>query len=216
MQNIVDWSVSLMGVLGPPGVALAILIETVIPPVPSELVLPLAGFTAATGAFSWWSVVAWATGGSVLGAFLLYWAGAALGADRVRAIADRIPLTRVSDVDKALDWFGRHGEASIFLGRMVPGIRSIISIPAGVQRMPVGKFALYTTAGSAIWNGVLVYLGVLLGNRWHIVADWIDRFSTVIYVVLAVAAVVVVALAVRRSRRERAESQRGESPSEGS
>ncbi|MFL0447826.1 DedA family protein [Corynebacterium xerosis] len=207
MQTIVDWSVSLMGTLGPPGVALAILIETIIPPVPSELFLPLAGFTATTGEFSWWSAVIWATGGSVLGAFLLYWAGAALGAHRVRAIADKIPLTKVSDVDKALDWFDRHGEASIFLGRMVPGIRSIISIPAGLQRMPIGKFALYTTAGSAIWNGVLVYLGVLLGEQWHIVGEWIDRFSTVIYIVCALVAVGFVAFAVRRWLRERAEER---------
>lgn len=208
MQTIVDWSVSLMGTLGPPGVALAILIETIIPPVPSELFLPLAGFTATTGEFSWWSAVLWATGGSVLGAFLLYWAGAALGAHRVRALADKIPLAKVSDVDKALAWFGKHGEASIFLGRMVPGIRSIISIPAGLQRMPLGKFALYTTAGSAIWNGVLVYLGVLLGNQWYIVGEWIDRFSTVIYILCAVVAVGFVAFAVRRSIRERAEAKR--------
>ena len=208
MQTIIDWSVSLAGTLGPPGVALAILIETIIPPVPSELFLPLAGFTAATGKFSWWSAVIWATGGSVLGAFLLYWAGAALGADRVRAIADKIPLAKVSDVDKALAWFGKHGEASIFLGRMVPGIRSIISIPAGLQRMPMGKFTLYTTAGSAIWNGVLVYLGVLLGQQWHIVGEWIDRFSTVIYIVCAVVAVGFIAFAVRRSLRKRAERPR--------
>ena len=169
---------------------------------------PLAGFTATTGEFSWWSAVIWATGGSVLGAFLLYWAGATLGAHRVRAIADKTPLAKVSDVDKALAWFGKHGEASIFLGRMVPGIRSIISIPVGLQRMPLGKFALYTTAGSAIWNGVLVYLGVLLGQQWHIVGEWIDRFSTVIYIVCAVVAVGFIAFAVRRSLRERAEAKR--------
>lgn len=208
MQAIVDWSVSLMSVLGPPGVALAILIETIIPPVPSEFFLPLAGFTATTGRFTWWSVVAWATGGSVLGAFLLYWAGAALGVERLRTLADKLPLARRSDVDKALEWFGKYGEASVFLGRMVPGIRSLISIPAGLQRMPLIRFALYTAAGSAIWNGVLVYLGVVLGHQWHVVGDWIDRFSTVIYVVCGVAAVVVLAVAVRRSLRERAEARR--------
>ncbi|UBI02422.1 DedA family protein [Corynebacterium freneyi] len=203
MQTIIDWSVSLMGVFGPPGIALAILVETILPPVPSELFLPLAGFTATTGKFTWWSAVAWATGGSVVGAFVLYWAGAALGAERVRAIAEKLPLTRASDVDYALEWFGRHGEASVFLGRMVPGIRSIISVPAGLWRMPLLKFALYTTAGSTIWNGVLVYLGVILGAKWHIVGEWIDRFSVVIYVACAVVAVVVVVLLVRRRRRER-------------
>lgn len=216
MQSIVDWSVSLMGTLGPPGVALAILIETIIPPVPSELFLPLAGFTATTGKFTWWSAVAWATAGSVAGAFILYWAGAALGADRVRAIADKIPLAKGSDVDKALGWFSRHGEASIFLGRMVPGIRSIISIPAGVQRMPLLKFALYTTAGSAIWNGVLVYLGVILGSKWHIVSEWIDRFSLVIYILCALVAVGFVVFGIVRWKRERdAETARGARDSEG-
>lgn len=202
MQAIVDWAVNLMTVIGPPGVALAILVETIVPPVPSELFLPLAGFTSTTGEFSAWSALAWATGGSVTGAFLLYWAGAVLGQRRLREIADRIPLARASDVDKAMAWFGRHGEASVFFGRMVPGVRSLISIPAGLQRMPLVKFALYTTVGSAVWNGVLIYAGVLLGARWHLVTDWIDRFSVVIYVVLAVAAVVVVALGIRRRRRE--------------
>ena len=103
MQTIIDWSVSLMGVFGPPGIALAILVETILPPVPSELFLPLAGFTATTGKFTWWSAVAWATGGSVVGAFVLYWAGAALRAERVRAIAEKLPLTRASDVDHALE-----------------------------------------------------------------------------------------------------------------
>ena len=203
MQAIVDWAVNLMAVIGPPGVALAILVETIFPPVPSEVFLPLAGFTATTGEFSAWSALAWATGGSVVGAFLLYWAGAVLGQRRLREIADRIPLAKATDVDKALSWFGRHGEASAFFGRMVPGVRSLISIPAGLQRMPLGKFALYTTAGSAIWNGVLIYAGVLLGDRWHLVGEWLDRFSMVIYVLLILTVVVVVILGIRRHRREK-------------
>ena len=201
MQAIVDWAVNLMAVIGPPGVALAILVETIFPPVPSEVFLPLAGFTATTGEFSAWSALAWATGGSVVGAFLLYWAGAVLGQRRLREIADRIPLAKATDVDKALSWFGRHGEASAFFGRMVPGVRSLISIPAGLQRMPLGKFALYTTAGSAIWNGVLIYAGVVLGDNYHLVEKYVSEYSTVVYVIVGIALLGVCGLLARRARR---------------
>ena len=149
----------------------------------------------------------WATAGSMIGAWILYWLGAVIGADRLRAIADRIWLVDSHDVDKALRWFDRYGDATILIGRVVPGIRSLISIPAGIDRMNLVKFSLLTLIGSSVWNAVLIWAGVLLGANYHRVADTIDSFSTVIYVLCAIAAVICVVYLVRRDRRRKAAGQ---------
>ncbi|WP_010120550.1 DedA family protein [Corynebacterium nuruki] len=204
ITTVVDWIVSLMAVIGAPGVGLAILIETVFPPIPSEVVLPLAGFASTEGRMSALAAFLWATAGSVVGAWLLYWLGAAVGADRLRAVADRMWLTEGADVDRALHWFDRYGEATVLIARVIPGIRSLVSIPAGVHRMGPVKFTLLTTLGSAVWNAVLIGLGVLLGDNYHRVSDTIDNFSTLIYVLVALACVAGVIWLVRRDRRRKA------------
>lgn len=159
MNTIVEWVLDLMDRIGGPGIALGIFLENVFPPIPSEVILPLAGFTAAQGRYSLVEAVLWATFGSVAGALLLYGIGAALGLDRLKVIAHRMPLVDVADIDKTDAWFGKHGPKAVFFGRFVPGIRSLISIPAGIDRMPVAKFLGYTTAGSLIWNTLFVWLG---------------------------------------------------------
>lgn len=201
IETIVEWITNLMQAIGGPGVFLAVLLENVFPPIPSEVILPLAGFTAA-GPDAPYGVVAaiiWATAGSVLGAALLYWIGLAVGAARLRWIADRMPLVDSRDVDNAIDWFNRHGSAAVFFGRLVPGVRSLISIPAGIDQMPLLKFGLYTTLGSTIWNTVLVVAGYVLGDNWHAVTDWMDRFSNVVYAIILLALVAVVVWLVRRA-----------------
>ncbi|MGO1949823.1 MAG: DedA family protein [Mycobacteriaceae bacterium] len=203
-DTFADWTVSLMEAFGGIGVGLAILVETVFPPIPSELVLPMAGFSSTQGELNVWAAVIGATTGSMLGAWLLYWLGAVIGADRLRRIADRIWLTEAGDVDRALNWFDRYGEVSILLGRLIPGIRSLISIPAGVHRMGLVKFSALTLVGSGAWNGVLIWLGVLLGDNWTVVSDVMDQYSTWIYVLLVLAVVAVVAYLVVRDRRRRA------------
>lgn len=201
MNTIVEWVLDLMDRIGGPGIALGIFLENVFPPIPSEVILPLAGFTAAQGRYSIVEAVLWATLGSVTGALLLYGIGAALGIDRLKVIAHRMPLVDVADIDKADAWFTKHGPKAVFLGRFVPGIRSIISIPAGIDRMPVAKFLGYTTAGSLIWNSLFVWIGFQLGDRYHLVAQYMDPISKVVYVLIVLAALGVVAWMWRRSVR---------------
>src|ERR1041384_4800726 len=152
--------------LGGPGAGLAVALENLFPPIPSEVILPLAGFAAAQGRMSLVAAITWTTLGSVAGAVALYYAGVVLGRDRVRAIAARLPLIKLSDIDRTEAWFARHGAKTVFFGRMIPIFRSLISIPAGVERMPMATFLLYTTLGSLIWNSIFVMAGYLLGENW--------------------------------------------------
>ncbi|MEJ5997282.1 DedA family protein [Corynebacterium sp. H130] len=198
MSSIVDWVVSLMATLGAPGVGVAILLENLFPPIPSEVVLPLAGFTAAQGKMNVYLAFVFATIGSVVGAYILYWVGAAVGAERLRKIADWMWLTTREDVDKSLHWFDKYGTWSILIGRLIPGIRSLISIPAGIDRMNLLQFGLYTTLGSAVWNAILVALGYWLGDRYTIVADVIDKYSNVVYAIVGIALVWLFVHLVRR------------------
>jgi membrane protein DedA with SNARE-associated domain len=205
IDGIVGWVVALMDALGAPGVGLAIALENIFPPLPSEVFLPLAGFAAARGEMSVVAAIVWTTLGSLVGALVLYGIGAALGRDRLRAIVDRMPLVNLRDVDKAEEWFARHGTKAVFLGRMVPLVRSLISVPAGVERMNPALFAALTTAGSLIWNTAFVLAGYTLGENWHIVEQYADIASKVVLVVIVLA--VVVFVAGRLSRRGRQAGQ---------
>jgi membrane protein DedA with SNARE-associated domain len=198
MDAVLDWVVGLMRTLGAPGVGLATLLETVFPPVPSEVVLPLAGYTASEGYYGLAAAVVWATVGSLLGALLLYGLGAAWGQERLCAMAERIPLLHARDVERAIEWFGRHGRWAVFVGRLVPGVRSFISIPAGIDRMPLLRFALLTTAGSLLWNAALIVAGFQLGAQWHHVEGYVGSVANVVYVAIGAAAVWFVARRVRR------------------
>lgn len=213
ITSVVDWLVSLMETIGAPGVGLAILVETVFPPIPSEVVLPLSGFASTEGHMNAWAAFAWATAGSMIGAWLLYWLGAVIGADRLRAVAEKMWLTEGEDVDRALHWFDRFGDAAILIGRVIPGIRSLISIPAGVHRMSLAKFSVLTLIGSSAWNAVLIWTGVLLGANYHRVSDTIDSFSTLIYGLCALAVVGCVVWLVRRDRHRKAATTAAAGPS---
>lgn len=202
--GIAGWAVGLMETLGGPGAGLVVAIENVFPPIPSEVILPLAGFTASQGSFSLLSAILWTTTGSLVGALALYWIGAVVGRDRVVAFAGRLPLVDPKDIEVAERWFVRHGYAAVFFGRMLPIIRSAISVPAGVERMPLGRFVLYTTAGSGIWNTIFIVAGFVLGENWSAV----EQYATVLqYVVIAAGAALVAWFVVTRVRRRR---RRGE------
>lgn len=205
MGTVTDWIVALMADLGSPGAGLLVALESVFPPIPSELILPLAGFAASRGDLDLAAAVAWTTLGSLVGAVVLYALGAKVGEERLRRAARRLPLVRESDLDTVDAWFGRHGGKAVFFGRMVPGVRSLISVPAGVARMPVARFVALTTAGSLVWNSLLIAAGYGLGSRWELVQTWVGRFQEVV-VVLAVLA--VVAVVVRRVRQDRARAGR--------
>ncbi|MDT7654588.1 MAG: hypothetical protein QOI36_5994, partial [Pseudonocardiales bacterium] len=200
-DGIVGWVVALMDALGAPGVGLAIALENVFPPLPSEVFLPLAGFAAARGEMSLVAAIIWTTLGSLVGALVLYGIGigAALGRARLRAIVDRMPLVNLRDVDRAEEWFARHGAKAVFLGRMVPLVRSLISVPAGVERMHPALFAALTAAGSLIWNTAFVLAGYTLGENWHVVESYAGIASKVVLVAVVLA--VVVFFAKRLSRR---------------
>lgn len=209
MEAVLDWVVLVMRTIGAPGVGVATALETVFPPVPSELVLPLAGYTASQGHYGLVAAVVWATVGSLLGALVLYWLGAAWGLARICALADRIPLVHADDVRRAVSWFGAHGRSAVFLGRLVPGVRSLVSIPAGVDRMPLATFCLYTTLGSLVWNTALILAGYELGEQWHVVEGYVGPVSNVVYVLVAV---VVLVLAARRLRHRVSGERRRSTP----
>jgi membrane protein DedA with SNARE-associated domain len=178
--------------LGAVGVGFAILLETVIPPIPSEAVLGLAGVLINDGRLSIVPVVLFATLGSILGAVFFYYVGRALGPRRSHAFLDRLPLVETADVDKTFAWFERHGRSAVFFGRMVPIVRSFISVPAGVVRMPLAQFLLFSAAGSLIWNTVLVTLGWLARDFIEANLHYLD------YVVVAVAVLAVAYLVYKR------------------
>lgn len=189
--------------LGAVGVGFAILLETVVPPVPSEAVLGLAGVLINDGRLSIVPVVLCATLGSILGALFFYYVGRALGPRRSHAFLDRLPLVETQDVDKTFAWFERHGRSAVFFGRMVPIVRSFISVPAGVVRMPLAQFLLYTTAGSLIWNSLLIGLGVAAGDFVQENLHYLD-YAVVAAAVLGIGYLVVKRYRdVRRHRRAR-------------
>lgn len=205
-DSIINWIIHLMEILGAPGVGVAVFLENVFPPIPSEVVLPLAGFTASQGNMNLLAAFLWATAGSVVGAYLLYWLGAVIGANRLRRIADWMWLVEVEDVDKSLHWFDKYGKLSILFGRLLPGVRSLISIPAGIDRMNVLSFGLFTLLGSAVWNALLIYLGFILGENWSQVADVIGQFSTVIKIVIAALVIWVIIKLIRRQKKRQKQS----------
>ncbi len=204
-MNIVDWAVQIMGDLGPFGVFLLILLENVFPPIPSEVVLPLAGVDAGRGGSSFVLMLLASVAGSVAGAWLLYGIGRALGPERLRRLVIRLPLIHVEDYDSSVQFMERHGSKAIFFGRMVPGVRSLISIPAGLYAMPIGMFTLLTALGSAIWNTLFVTLGFFLGDNWTAIEPWTNIISTVVYVLLGIAIIWFIVKLVLRDRRRRAQ-----------
>ena len=183
--GITGFLLDLVDKLGAVGVGLTILIETVIPPIPSEAVLGAAGVLINDGRLSVVPVVLFATLGSLVGALVLYWIGRALGPRRSHAFLDRLPLVETGDVDRTFDWFERHGRSAVFFGRMVPIVRSFVSVPAGVVKMPLPQFLAFTAAGSLIWNSVLIGLGVAAGDFVEANLHYLD-YAVVAAVVAAV------------------------------
>ena len=184
--GITGFLLDLVDKLGPVGVGLSILAETVIPPIPSEAVLGLAGVLIRSGEMNVVPVVLFATLGSLLGAIFFYFLGKALGPRRSHAFLDRLPLVETEDVDRTFAWFEKHGRSAVFFGRMVPIVRSFVSVPAGVVKMPFLQFLVYTAGGSLIWNSVLIGLGVAAGDFIEKNLHYFD-YAVVIAVVLAVA-----------------------------
>ncbi|PJM76013.1 DedA family protein [Bifidobacterium simiarum] len=194
---ITDWLVALMSQLGGFGVGAAIALESVFPPIPSEVILPLAGFTASTGRLSVIEAVIWATVGSLVGAWTLYGVSRWIGLDRLMVIADHIPGVSRDDLNKADRWFARFGTWSVLIGRVIPVVRSLISIPAGFNAMDFKRFTGWTLLGSAVWNTILIGAGYALGENWCSILGALGVFEDVIIGVVVVLAVLLIGRWVR-------------------
>lgn len=185
---------------GYPGLALIILAENLVPPIPSEVVLPLAGLEVARGELGYLLAVLAATIGSTLGALAIYALGRHGGRPLLHA-HHRLVRLREADLDRADAWFLRHGDWAVLLGRVVPGVRSVISFPAGVAAMPPARFAALTMAGSAVWNAALIGAGWQLGDHHERVAAVIGSASRIVLVSAVALLAVGAAVLVRRRRR---------------
>ncbi len=189
-MDILDKVADIVALFGYWGVAALMLLENVIPPIPSELIMPLAGFSAARGEMNLWGAIAAGSSGSILGALLWYYIGYAFGLERICTLADRrgrwfgISSKEIRSVQA---WFSRQGGYwAIGLGRLIPGIRTYISVPAGVVRMPFSMFLLYTTIGSVGWVTLLTVSGFVLGENYEKVGEVIGPISKILVVIIAV------------------------------
>ncbi|ANF24780.1 MULTISPECIES: DedA family protein [Pseudomonadaceae] len=182
-----DKIVEIVSALGYVGVFLLMLLENIFPPIPSELIMPLAGFVAARGDLNFIAVILVGTAGSVVGALPWYYAGAKLGQKRMKHFAERwghwLTLSP-EDVDKASEWFDRHGKGAVFFGRLIPAVRTLISVPAGIAGMSMTKFLIYSTLGSLIWTALLALAGYLLESQYQKVSEYLNPVSTAIVVLM--------------------------------
>lgn len=191
-DSIADWVTDVINALGYVGVAFLVAVENLFPPIPSEVVLPFAGFVAGRGDAWVVGMIIAATVGSVVGALILYGVSAAIGPDRLHAFVVRYGRwfgVKEADMDRAEAWFDKRATAAVLLGRCVPLIRSVVSVPAGFRRMPLIPFIIYTTIGSAVWNTALIGAGFILGDRW----DQVEGVLGVVQWVVIIAIVAFVA-----------------------
>ncbi|MFF3017256.1 DedA family protein [Streptomyces sp. NPDC057939] len=198
--GIAGWATSLVETMGGPGAGLAIALENLFPPLPSEVILPLTGFAVGQGALSLPSALFWTTTGSVTGALALYQIGRLFGRERMHALWARLPLVKPADLEKTERWFAKHGNKAVFFGRMIPLFRSLISVPAGLERMSLPLFLTLTALGSFVWNFCLIMAGNILGAQWEMVEQYIGVLSKVV-LSLAVLSLVLFITRKIRSRR---------------
>ncbi|EAG2563502.1 DedA family protein [Listeria monocytogenes] len=187
------WITSIMADFGYIGIFVLIMVENLFPPIPSEIILTFGGFMTTVTSLNVVMVIIVATLGSVVGAILLYKVASYFGKERLTKIVlkyGRILRLKESDIERAENFFLKYGSWAVFLCRMIPLIRSLISIPAGMTKMKMSKFLILTTAGSLLWNTVLIGLGAMLGESWSEIVVFMDSFSTIIYSIIAILVVV--------------------------
>ena len=189
-----DLMIQLMGQFGYIGVFLLIAIENIFPPIPSEVVLLFGGFMTTYTELNVVGMIIAVTFGSILGAIVLYYIGRILNKERLKKIVSgkigKVLRIKNEDIDKADHWFDTKGNKTVFFCRFIPIVRSLISIPAGMSQMPMGKFLVYTTAGSVIWNTVLVVAGNMVGEKWEDILQIFSDYSHITLVVLIIIFVV--------------------------
>ncbi|AFZ32756.1 SNARE associated Golgi family protein [Gloeocapsa sp. PCC 7428] len=198
---MLEWITNTMSSLGYLGIGLLMFLENLFPPIPSELIMPLAGFTVARGQMQFIPAIAAGVLGTVLGALPWYYAGKILGTERLQQLADKygkwISISS-KDIIKADRWFDRHGGKAVFFCRLVPGVRTLISLPAGISEMHLFPFLLYSTLGTLLWVGFLTYLGYVLGDNYELVDEYLGPVSKIVVVTLVIAFILWV---VRKNMR---------------
>ncbi len=206
---MVEWITNTMHSLGYLGIGLLMFLENLFPPIPSELIMPLAGFTVAQGKMNFALAVLAGVVGTMVGALPWYYAGKFLGEVRLRRLADRygkwLALSG-KDIDKANYWFAKRGAKAVFLCRLVPGVRTLISLPAGISEMPIVAFILYSTAGTTLWILFLTGLGYFLGSNYYLVDEYLGPVSKIVLISLVAAFAFWV---FRRKRKLRAARRKG-------
>lgn len=200
---MVEWITNTMQSLGYVGIGLLMFLENLFPPIPSELIMPLAGFTVAKGNMNFVLAVTAGVMGTMLGALPWYYVGKLVGEENLKRLANKygkwIGLSS-KDIDKADNWFEKHGGKAVFYGRLVPGVRTLISLPAGISGMPLVAFLLYSTLGTTLWVGLLTYAGYALGDNYELVEQYLGPVSKIVFVVLVVA--FVIWLVMKRKKKQ--------------
>lgn len=200
-----EWIVQMTNDFGYLGIWMLIFLENVFPPIPSEVILPFSGFLTTYTEMGLWGVILSGTVGSVTGGYILYGAGYLLNEERLEQVLDgrigRILHFKKEDVHKTMSWFHRYGNATVFFCRCVPVLRSLISIPAGMTKMSLITFTLYTTIGSFIWNVLLVSLGAWAGDSWGTVSGYIAMYSDVVKIILGGIIISVVIYYFRKKKK---------------
>ncbi|MFZ9697217.1 MAG: DedA family protein [Ilumatobacteraceae bacterium] len=203
---MINWAADVIDAIGLVGVAVLVALENVFPPIPSELILLLTGFNVSEGRFDFVSATISATIGSVVGAYFLYAIGRLVDEERLEKLLAGVGKylgLKKSDVHKGFQWFERHGTAVVLFGRLIPVVRSVVSIPAGAEKMPMLRFTLLTAAGSIVWNLVWVAIGWGLGDQWEKAGTWGDYLQ---YGVIAAILVGLALIVVRARRRNQSAS----------
>jgi membrane protein DedA with SNARE-associated domain len=201
--GLTGFAADVLTALGDVGVGVLVFVEVLIPPIPSEVILPFAGYLSQSGELHLGWLIFWSTLASWIGALLLYGLGAAIGMERAISLLAATRLVSRSDLERGAEWFGRSGAWTVLVGRMVPGVRSLISIPAGAARMNIVRFSVYTVIGSGLWNALLLGVGAALGTQHEQLEQYLGYLDYAVYTAIAVALVVLVARRVREARAGR-------------
>jgi len=199
-----NWILDIMGQYGYFGIFLLIMLENIFPPIPSEVILTFGGYMTTKTSMTPIGVILVSTAGSVVGAVILYWIGTLLDVQRLEKIVDRwgkvLRLTK-KDIHKADSWFDKYGIWTVLFCRLIPLIRSLISIPAGMANMKFGLFLLFTTIGTLIWNTILVKVGAAVGDNWESIVSVMDVYSNFAYALIAILGIAAIIWYLRFRKR---------------
>jgi len=201
-----EWILNIMNSLDYGGIALLMFAENLFPPIPSELIMPLAGFTVAQGKMNFTLAVLAGVIGTILGAFPWYYAGKLVGEERLKHLADKYGkwiTVSSQDIDKATRWFSRYGNKAVLFCRLVPGVRTLISLPAGLSDMPLAPFLIYSTLGTTAWVMLLTFLGYMLGAKYQLVDKYLAPVSKIVLVFLIVAFIAWVVIKQQKAKGRR-------------